>query len=88
MDGKELTGDERAVGIRRLADRLGITNPNMICDILLWKMAGQHHLDPTLLEQWLVKTGKYHPEMCDESLRECMIRVYGKECADLAESLI
>lgn len=78
----------RADGIRRLANRLGCPSPSWISDAFLSLAIGEPSLDPILLEKWLVKTNKYNPEMCDESIDECMGRVYGKEWADLAKSLI
>lgn len=89
MKGGELTHAERANGIRRLANRIGCGfNPHIIADLFLWKVTGQLMLNPMLLEKWLVKTGKYHPEDEDESIEECLTRVYGKEWADLAKSLL
>ena len=78
----------RADGIRRLANRLGCPSPSYISDAFLSLALGEPSLDPILLEKWLVRTNKYHPEMCDESIEECMVRVYGKGWADLAKSLI
>ena len=85
-DGKELTAQERADGIRRLANRLGLSNPHMICDILLWYGWGIPSIDPTLLEKWLIRICKR--PMKGESLRDCLTRHYGAEWAELAESLI
>lgn len=84
--GKELTVRERADGIRRLANRLGLSNPHIISDILLWKVLGHPALNPILLEKWLSHTG--HAPREGESLRDCLTRHYGAEWADLAESLI
>ena len=84
----ELTNEQRADGLRRLANRLGCPSPSWISDSFLSLALGEPSLSPTLLEKWLVKTNKYHPEMCDESIDECMTRVYGKGWEDLAKSLI
>lgn len=85
----ELSPKERADGIIRLANHIGCGfNPHMIADMFLWMAVGHPAVNPVLLEKWLVKTGKYHPDMCDESIEECMVRVYGKEWADLAKSLL
>ena len=77
----------RANGIRRLANRIGCVNPNMISDPLLSIALGTPSLHPVWLEKWLVRRGKYDPDS-GESLRDCLARVYGQEWADLAESLI
>ena len=78
----------RAEGIRSLANLLGCPSPSYISDAFLSLALGEPSLDPILLEKWLVRTNKYHPEMCDESIEECMERVYGREWADLARRLI
>lgn len=89
MSGKEeLTKEQRADGLRRLANRIGCPSPSWISDAFLSLGLGEPSLSPPLLEKWLVRTNKYHPEMGDESIDECMTRVYGKEWADLAKSLI
>lgn len=84
----ELTKEQREDGLRRLANRLGCPSPSWISDAFFTFVLGEPYLAPVLLEKWLVKINKYHPEMCDESIEECMTRVYGKEWADLAKSLI
>lgn len=89
MSGKGgLTKEERADGLRRLANRLGCPSPSWISDAFFTLVLGEPSLSPTLLEKWLVRTNKYHPEKCDESMEECMVRVYGNEWAALAKSLI
>lgn len=77
----------RADGIHRLANLLGCPSPSYISDAFL-SLCLVPSLDPVLLKKWLVRTNKYHPEMCDESIEECIGRVYGKQWADLAKSLI
>ena len=85
---KELTANERKEGLRKLAERLGCPSPSWISDAFSTLVLGIPSLDPILLDKWLVRTNKYHPEMCDESIEECMVRVYGREWADLAKKLI
>lgn len=89
MSGKgELAKENREDGLRRLANRLGCPSPSWISDAFSTLVLGEPSLSPTLLEKWLVKTNKYHPEKCDESIEECLTRVYGTEWAELAKSLI
>lgn len=86
--GGVLTKEERADGLRRLANRIGCPSPSLISDAFLTLVLGEPSLSPILLEKWLVRTNKYHPEMGNESMEECMVRVYGSEWAALAKSLI
>ena len=89
MSGKgELTKEQRDDGLRRLANRLGCPSPAWISDAFFSLVMDEPSLSPTLLEKWLVKTNKYNTEKRDESIEECMTRVYGKEWATLAKSLI
>ena len=77
----------RANGIRRLANRIGCVNPNMISDPLLSLALGTPSLHPVWLEKWLIRRHVYDPDS-GESIKDFLARVYGQEWADLAESLI
>lgn len=77
----------RADGLRKLANKLGCVSPMYICDVWTWQMMGEPCLNPILLEKWLAKKYHYDTEG-DESIKDCMERLFGKKWADLAESLI
>ncbi len=62
------------------------TTKMMICDPLLSLGLGSPSIDPSLLEKWLVKHGKYSGED-GESIRDAIEKHYGKKTADLIESL-
>ena len=68
----------------RLCRTLG-TSKAFICDLMLSKLCGYPCLDPQNLERWL---RLHHKMEGEESIREAIEREYGKEIADLAESLI
>ena len=50
-------------------------------------MLGTPTLHPVLLEKWLIRRGWYAPD-AGESIKDCILRLFGKEWADLAESLL
>lgn len=62
------------------------TTKMMICDPMLSFGLGQSSIDPTLLEKWLMKHGKYKGED-GESIRDAIEKHYGKDAADLIDSL-
>lgn len=68
----------------RLCKVLG-TSKAYIFDLLITKVCGYPCLHPEYLEKWLKER---HMINEDESIRESLERNYGKEIADLAESLI
>ena len=76
---------DRNAGIDRLCRILGAGRA-YICDAFLWFTLGEPSLNPEQLEHWLEKHGKGPKE--GESLRDAIEKHYGKETADLAESLI
>ena len=57
-----------------------------ICDAFLTLGCGEPSVDPFKLERLLKSRSVYRED--EESIRECLERVYGKEIADLAESLL
>lgn len=77
----------RANGIRRLANRLGCVNPNTICEPFLSLMLETPTLHPVLLEKLLIRRGWYDPD-AGESIKDCLVRRFGQEWADLAETLL
>ena len=83
-----MTKDEkerRKNGVRLLCEVLNI-GQGYICDDFLTLQCGEPSLDPCKLEKLLKKRGLLKEE--EESIRECLDRVYGKEIGELAESLI
>lgn len=77
--------ERRYNGVNRLCSVLGTTRA-CICDPILTMVMRIPSVDPLHLEQWLKWIGKGVGE--NESLYETLERHYGKEIADLAESLI
>ena len=75
----------REEGVQKLC-RVLHTTKRFICDPFLSIALHEPSVDPTLLEQWLVKHGKIRLD--EESIREALVRNYGEEIAALAESLI
>ena len=75
----------REDGIARVCRTLHTTKM-MICDPLLSIGLGSPSIDPSLLEKWLVKHGKYGGAD-GESIRDAIEKHYGKKTADLIESL-
>lgn len=60
------------------------TTKAMLCDPFLYLITPS--IDVERLEKWLVKHGKYHGED-GVSLRDVIEKHYGKDTADLIESL-
>ena len=75
----------REEGIAKVCKILHTTKM-MICDPLLTLGLGSPSIDPSLLEKWLVKHGKYRDGE-GESIRDAVVRHYGKDTADLIDSL-
>ena len=74
----------REEGIDRLCQILGTTH-DQICDPLVTTLFGCPFLSPRKIEKWLVTRNMIND---GESTRDSVERCYGKEVADLAESLI
>ena len=75
----------RDEGVKKLCKILHTTR-RFICDPLLTLALGSPSVDPTLLERWLLRHHKM--AVVGESIKEALTRNYGKEVAELAESLI
>ena len=75
----------REGGIRHLCTVLNV-GMGHICDDFLTLQCGEPSVDPEKVERLLKKRGLLREE--EESIRECLDRVYGKRIGDLAESLI
>ena len=73
----------REKGIAKVCRTLHTTKM-MICDPFLSLITPS--IDVGLLEKWLVKHGKYHGED-GVSLRDVIEKHYGKDTADLIDSL-
>ena len=82
---KELTAEERETKANRLCNLLDCT-PMYIFDTNLWMLFKEKHTDPIKMEKFLAYRGK--PLREDESLKEGLERIYGKEATALAEELI
>lgn len=76
----------REEGVARVCKKLHTTKM-MICDPPLSIGLGSPSIDPLLLEKWLVKHGKYSGGD-GESIRDAVEKHYGRDTADLIESLI
>lgn len=77
--------ERRTKGVERLCHRLA-TTPAFICDPMLRMACGMPFIDPARLEKWMTHIGKRVGE--NESLKDALARHFGKEIADLAESLL
>lgn len=75
----------REEGVAKVCRTLHTTKM-MICDPLLSLGLGRPSIDPTLLEKWLIKHGKYR-DADGESIRDAVVKHYGKDTADLIDSL-
>lgn len=83
-----MTKDERTRrerGIKRLCKILNV-GPAFICDHLLTLAAGEPSIDPSKMETLLKMRGLLKENV--ESIKECLARQFGKDIAELAESLI
>ena len=83
-----MTKDEkslRAEGISRLSKAFNV-GWGYICDDFLTLQCGEPSVDPEKIERLLKKRGLLKEE--EESIRECLDRVFGKRIGELAESLI
>lgn len=76
---------EREKGIRRLCKALNV-GLGYVCDDFLTIKCGEPSIDPEKIETLLKKRNQL--KIDEESIRECLDRVYGKEIGELAESLI
>ena len=74
----------RKAKVEKLCRVLG-TTPMYICDPLLTFALQEPSVDPTRLEQWMERRRLIRD---GESIRDALVRHYGKATADLAESLI
>lgn len=73
----------RGEGIAKVCKILHTTKA-MLCDPFLYLITPS--IDVERLEKWLVKHGKYHGEE-GVSLRDVIEKHYGKDTADLIDSL-
>ena len=83
-----MTKEEKASrekGIRRLCEVLKVAWGH-ICDDFLTLQCGEPSIDPDKIDTLLKKRGVLKED--EESIRECLDRVYGKGIGELAESLI
>ena len=71
--------------VRKLCAKLHTTKM-FICDPMMTRMLGIPSIDPMLIEKLLVKRGEMAED--GESIRDALTNHYGKETAELAESLI
>lgn len=77
--------ERRDAGVNRLCSVLGTTRA-FICDPILTMVMRIPSVDPFHIEQWLKRIGK--GVGTNESLYDTLERHYGKEIADLAQSLV
>lgn len=75
----------RSSNLSRLCNVLDV-GFGWICDVFLTLQCGEPSIDPEKIERLLKHRG--YLKDGEESIRECLERMYGKEIADLVESLI
>jgi hypothetical protein len=75
----------REEGVAKVCRTLHTTKM-MICDPLLTLGLGSPSIDPSLLEKWLVKHGKYSGAD-GENIRDAVEKHFGRDTADLIDSL-
>ena len=77
--------NRREEGIHRLCEVLNV-GWGYICDDFLTLQCGEPTIDPIKMDTLLKKRRLLKED--EESIRECLDRLYGKEIGELAESLI